>query len=260
MRKLVAIAVLFALAFPLFGNFVEVRASSGEITNISISYNEYTDKIIVSATLSFYFDQYTQYYLAVRSGTVGEVVGTSLTYNVGAIGYDTEYKSVSFPCPPYSGQYTYTLYLYMRDSGSWRVEDWVEFTVDVHAPPPTVTSPVVVVEQATTTTTVTETKTEVQTMTERKFYELTRTVTTTVTQNTTLTRTVTETKTVERPVTTTITQRETVTKTETTTQQVHGGLIGSSIAGLIVGATLASAIFILRSRSKPSASVVEELS
>lgn len=71
----------------------------------------------------------------------------------------------------------------------------------------------------------------------------------------TQTATITATQTLEKTLTTTLIK----TETETQTVEAYGGLMGGSVLGLIVGIALASAIFILKSRSKPKG-VVQELS
>ncbi len=116
-----------------------------------------------------------------------------------------------------------------------------------------VSGDIVIGERATTTTQQAGGSKATRTIT------VTKTMTTTTTKNITIREIETVTQTLIETRTLTTVTFKTVTNTVTTTEQSYGGLAGGSILGLIVGTALASAIFILRSRSRESG-VVEELS
>lgn len=82
---------------------------------------------------------------------------------------------------------------------------------------------------------------------------VTKTVTEAATSTITAVSTITDTETVERTSTTTVTKSATLTTTQTVVREAYGGLIGGSVLGFVVGAALASAIFILRRPRKGAA-------
>lgn len=244
MRKLVAVAVLFAIMLFSMQNVLalkkglscrvylrgqsEVRGYPTEIVNIPLTVEVWPVKSIWDTEggvgFSIIVDGHETSYPQ-RDAPIGKFEG------------ETEYMeyNLRYRIPSDLESRDYQAKVLVKDGSNVLCEG--AFTLAVVLPPGGM---------------ITKTEVATETQTIEKTATVTQTVERTVTERETAT--ITTTQTLEKTLTTT----QIVTSTVTTTEEAYGGLVGGSVLGLIVGAALTAAIFILRSRSRKSG-VVEEL-
>jgi len=245
MRKLIALAILFAMfLLPM----VNLEAQQYSLTVLPKTAQGYAGQPM---TITLQIKEYTGMY-ANFAGLVLVYVGSEVVFNDSMSIYFDYNKN------PHEGSAQVSFRIPNLPPGSYpgkvilKYYDCVGGTCGYFKVAEDIFTLVVLKEQ---TVTEREETTIIQTQTLERTATVTQTLTETVTKTVERTVTQTTTQTLEK----TITETKTAISTVTTTEEAYGGLTTGVVLGLIVGAALASAIFILKSRSKPKASI-EELS